>query len=148
MRVVNTIRPATPQDAAALHQLVSAHVQEGHLLPRDLDDLSRHADRFVVAERGGDEQSAPTEGVPRKRTRRGSRGGKNRRKRAAANGDGAAAAQPGESGATAPEPEGGRAPETPVDEPVSVPAATPSEPGNGDGYVPMSEWIEDFDRRP
>ena len=114
-------------------------------LPADVTAAEPVADG---AERGGDEQPAPTEGVPRKRTRRGSRGGKNRRKRAAANGDGAAAAQPDESGATAPEPEGGRAPETPVDEPVSVPAATPSEPGNGDGYVPMSEWIEDFDRRP
>jgi len=114
-------------------------------LPADVTAAEPVADG---AERGGDEQPAPTEGVPRKRTRRGSRGGKNRRKRAAANGDGAAAAQPDESGATALEPEGGRAPETPVDEPVSVPAATPSEPGNGDGYVPMSEWIEDFDRRP
>lgn len=48
-----SIRPATAGDAAALHQLVSAHVKEGHLLPRDLDEICRHAERFVVAERGG-----------------------------------------------------------------------------------------------
>ena len=53
MRILNTIRPATPQDAEALYALVSAHVKEGHLLPRDLDEIARHADRFVVAERGG-----------------------------------------------------------------------------------------------
>ena len=46
-------RTATPEDAEALHALVSAHLQEGHLLPRDLDEIRRHADRFVVSERRG-----------------------------------------------------------------------------------------------
>lgn len=54
MRIVNTIRPATSADAEALHALVSAHVQEGHLLPRELEEIRRHADRFVVAERAGE----------------------------------------------------------------------------------------------
>jgi ribonuclease G len=89
------------------------------------------------------EPPTPGAGAPRKRTRRGSRGGKNRRKRAAAaNGDGAAAAAAEEPGAA----------DTAAEEPASVPVATAPEPGNGegegDGYVPMSEWIEDFDRRP
>jgi amino-acid N-acetyltransferase len=48
-----TLRPATPQDAEALHALVGAHVQEGHLLPRELDEIRRHAARFVVGEREG-----------------------------------------------------------------------------------------------
>jgi ribonuclease G len=72
---------------------------------------------------------------PRKRTRRGTRGGRNRRKRtAAANGEGT----PNEDDA--------------VGEPVSD-DARPSLVADGAesdaqmGYVPMSEWIEDFERR-
>jgi amino-acid N-acetyltransferase len=49
-----TFRPAGPADAAALHALVSGHVKEGHLLPRSLDELTRHATRFVVGEAGGE----------------------------------------------------------------------------------------------
>jgi ribonuclease G len=78
---------------------------------------------------------APADGAPRKRTRRGSRGGKNRRKRAAQNGDGEATSERDDAG----EPQAEAA--------AAFPAGSPSEPGNGDGYVPMSEWIEDFDRR-
>ena len=48
-----TIRPATPADAPELHALIAAHVEEGHLLPRQLSDLERHAPRFVVAEKRG-----------------------------------------------------------------------------------------------
>jgi len=70
--------------------------------------------------------------VPKKRTRRGTRGGRNRkRKPASANGDGATA---------------------PADEAVDAPS--PAEPADAEpveagasAYVPMSEWIEDFDRR-
>ena len=43
------IRPATADDADALFALIHAHLSEGHLLPRELDELRRHADRFVVA---------------------------------------------------------------------------------------------------
>lgn len=49
-----TFRPAHTADAAALHALVSGHVKEGHLLPRSLDELTRHATRFVVGEAGGE----------------------------------------------------------------------------------------------
>jgi len=47
------MRPATPADADALHALVSAHLKEGHLLPRDLAEIRVHADRFVVCEQHG-----------------------------------------------------------------------------------------------
>jgi amino-acid N-acetyltransferase len=48
------MRTATEADAEALHKLVSTHVKEGHLLPRELAEIQRHAARFVVCERGGD----------------------------------------------------------------------------------------------
>jgi amino-acid N-acetyltransferase len=48
-----TLRMATEQDAEAIHALVTAHVAEGRLLPRQLDELRRHATRFVVSESAG-----------------------------------------------------------------------------------------------
>ena len=48
------LRRATEADAEALHALVSAHLKEGHLLPRELDELRRHAGRFVVCEQHGE----------------------------------------------------------------------------------------------
>jgi amino-acid N-acetyltransferase len=48
-----TLRHATAGDAPALHALVSVHLEEGHLLPRDLDEIARHAERFVVVESRG-----------------------------------------------------------------------------------------------
>jgi amino-acid N-acetyltransferase len=47
------IGSASAADAAALHALVTAHVAEGHLLPRELEEIQRHADRFVVCRIGG-----------------------------------------------------------------------------------------------
>jgi amino-acid N-acetyltransferase len=46
-----TLRSATPTDAKKLHALVSANLEEGHLLPRTLGELAVHAERFVVAVR-------------------------------------------------------------------------------------------------
>lgn len=46
------LRPATAADAPALHALITAHQDEGHLLPRTPGELAVHAPRFVVAERG------------------------------------------------------------------------------------------------
>ncbi len=46
------MRPATADDAEAIHALISAHQREGHLLPREIDELRRHADRFVVCGAG------------------------------------------------------------------------------------------------
>ena len=42
-------RAATSADAPALHALISSHLEEGHLLPRGMDELAVHAPRFVVA---------------------------------------------------------------------------------------------------
>jgi N-acetylglutamate synthase-like GNAT family acetyltransferase len=44
-----TLRSATVHEAAAIHRLITDHVQEGHLLPRDLDEITARIDRFVVA---------------------------------------------------------------------------------------------------
>jgi N-acetylglutamate synthase-like GNAT family acetyltransferase len=49
-----TLRRATADDADALHQLISSHLDEGHLLPRSREELSRHASRFVVCDVDGD----------------------------------------------------------------------------------------------
>jgi len=47
-------RSATADDADALHALISSHALEGHLLPRDIEDIRRHATRFVVVELNGE----------------------------------------------------------------------------------------------
>ncbi len=44
------IRPATAADAEAIHALVTDHLDEGHLLPRELAELRVHADRFIVCD--------------------------------------------------------------------------------------------------
>lgn len=44
-----TLRAAVTADAPALHALIVAHLEEGKLLPRTLDELTVHASRFVVA---------------------------------------------------------------------------------------------------
>lgn len=46
-----TLRTAGVAEARKLHALISASLEEGHLLPRTLDELSVHAERFVVAVR-------------------------------------------------------------------------------------------------
>ena len=93
--------------------------------------------------------------APKKRTRRGSRGGRNRKKKTttAANGDGAEATELSESDAAETvavplETNGDGAPT----EPAPSMAAAEADDASADspdeaGYVPMSEWIEDFDRR-
>jgi amino-acid N-acetyltransferase len=47
-----TLRAATSADAPALHALIAAHLEEGRLLPRTLDELAIHASRFIVAVAG------------------------------------------------------------------------------------------------
>lgn len=44
-----SLRPAVAADAPALHALIAAHLEEGKLLPRTLDELTVHAPRFMVA---------------------------------------------------------------------------------------------------
>ena len=43
------LRAAVAADAPALLELIAAHLEEGRLLPRTLDELAVHAPRFVVA---------------------------------------------------------------------------------------------------
>jgi amino-acid N-acetyltransferase len=43
------LRRAVSADAPALHALIAAHLEEGKLLPRTLEELTVHAPRFVVA---------------------------------------------------------------------------------------------------
>jgi amino-acid N-acetyltransferase len=47
------IRTATADEAEALEALISAHREEGHLLPRTLPDLRAHAPRFLVVDVAG-----------------------------------------------------------------------------------------------
>jgi len=47
------VRQATMDDAEAIHELVKAHLDEGHLLPRQLSELRAHAERFVVCDVAG-----------------------------------------------------------------------------------------------
>ena len=47
-------RMATEADAPAIHALIAAHQAEGHLLPRELDELRRHASRFIVCDVAGE----------------------------------------------------------------------------------------------
>ncbi len=46
------IRPGTSADAPALYTLITANLERGHLLPRTLPDLVRHAERFLVVTDG------------------------------------------------------------------------------------------------
>src|SRR5262249_14986044 len=47
-----TLRSADASNARKLHALIAANLEEGHLLPRELDELTVHAERFVIAVRG------------------------------------------------------------------------------------------------
>jgi amino-acid N-acetyltransferase len=46
-----TLRAAVQDDAAAIHALVTANLEAGHLLPRSIDEIHDHISRFFVAER-------------------------------------------------------------------------------------------------
>ncbi len=49
-----TLRAGAPKDAEALFALITSHAREGHLLPRELNELRRNAHRFVVCEVDGE----------------------------------------------------------------------------------------------
>jgi amino-acid N-acetyltransferase len=46
------LRTGDSSRAKELHALITANLEEGHLLPRSLNDLVVHADRFTIAVRG------------------------------------------------------------------------------------------------
>ena len=47
-----TLRTADASHAKKLHALITANLEEGHLLPRTLGELTVHAERFTIALRG------------------------------------------------------------------------------------------------
>jgi len=48
------LRPGRTDDAEAVLRLITAHADEGHLLPRTLGELRARASRFVVADADGE----------------------------------------------------------------------------------------------
>jgi amino-acid N-acetyltransferase len=48
-----TYRQAQASDAGAIHHLIVENLEAGHLLPRTLEDVTRHASRFLVADSDG-----------------------------------------------------------------------------------------------
>ena len=42
------LRPATAEDAPAIHALIAKYQAAGRLLPRPEEEIARHADRFLV----------------------------------------------------------------------------------------------------
>ena len=98
--------------------------------PEELITATESPDGVDAADGNG---GAPVTVDVKKRTRRGSRGGRNRRKKPAA-------AVAGDGAVEAAEPGAGED-DTPA-EPVAAPVA-PAASGD-EGYVPMSEWLEDF----
>jgi amino-acid N-acetyltransferase len=47
-----TIKRAEPAHAPVLHALIAANLEEGHLLPRTLEELAVHSERFTIVMRG------------------------------------------------------------------------------------------------
>jgi ribonuclease E len=135
--------PEPPRAPSRRRSAPRIHVPSTDLEERDDTDGETAAEPAAGAEAAASTNGAgdgtAVEGAPaKKRTRRGSRGGRNRRKKPATQ-------APGED--DVPEeglPEEGAAGEEPELEPVA-PAPTGAEAEEG-GYVPMSEWLDDFDR--
>ena len=48
-----TLRVAGIADVPALYALIADNLEVGHLLPRTVEDLEQHANRFIVVETGG-----------------------------------------------------------------------------------------------
>jgi len=48
----SVIRAASAADVHAIHRLIQTHVADGHLLPRQRDEIAAHISRFVVAVQG------------------------------------------------------------------------------------------------
>ena len=87
-----------------------------------------------VAEAADGNGAAPVTLDGKKKTRRGSRGGRNRRKKPVVDADGSPESPEAAAGESEIPPEPVAAPVAPV---------APAVPGD-EGYVPMSEWLDDF----
>jgi ribonuclease G len=124
-------KPKASAPRARSRRAPKIHVPASDLgTPEDGDPVA--GDEPVTAEEPPGEDG--TDATPRKKTRRGSRGGRNRRKKGpSAAADGADGAEDGD----------GTRPETPE----TVAAAPPATIASGQGeYVPMAEWLDDFER--
>jgi ribonuclease G len=118
------------EDAPEPPKAVTIHVP-GEDLGRE-DAVEAVDEPAAEPEAGGPEAEAGPDGTeapkPKKKTRRGSRGGRNRKKKPAAASQNGAEAAPG-----------------PEDAPEAEPAS-----GDGDGdfeYVPMSEWLDEIETK-
>jgi ribonuclease G len=122
----------------------AAKAVRNHLPPEDLGE-----EEAAAPSENGD---APAAAATKKRTRRGSRGGKNRRKReaGAATTNGAEPGEPAEELGEEPEPEAAEpeAAEPAAAEPEPAAPESETEPDSDEewGYVPMSQWGDDFQR--
>jgi ribonuclease G len=121
---------------------VRIHVPDETLGRDDEDDIGE-VETTVAAD-------GSTTTTPKKRTRRGSRGGKGRKRKTAGAGNGSrpateVEAEPAVEAELKPLPE-----RLSGSEPLAEPAPEPVVAENGDAgepaYVPMSEWIDDFER--
>lgn len=50
----SVMRTARPEDAPAIHSLITRYREQGRLLPRTEDEIARHAERFLVILDGED----------------------------------------------------------------------------------------------
>jgi ribonuclease E len=129
--------PAAPKPARPRKRTPRIHVPDGDGRPQETAAIEAElapngdgeAEEVVPAAEETTDEGAPASedgGTPKKRTRRGSRGGRNRKRKpatpASAEGEGTALAM--------------------ADSDSPVPR---DEPARGDEYVPMSEWIDDIE---
>ncbi len=141
--------PADPEAAPPSPEVMQEAIAE-EAAAEEAPDAALEVDSAEPSvDAAGDGDGTP---VVKRKTRRGSRGGKNRRKKPAA------VAAEGETDADGgpvvlmaiEEPSADAFPE-PVAEALEEPDAPVVEVPDGDseaaGYVPMSEWLDDFDRR-
>jgi ribonuclease G len=143
------------EDAPVPPRAVTIHVP-GEDFAREPEHEEAEPAAVVASAEGGQTAEEPsTDGAAqaKKRTRRGSRGGRKRKKPATASTNGAvpageADAEPqdaGEAVAVAPSAEPEDAGEAVAVEPPAEPAKS-SENGDDWGYVPMSEWADEIER--
>ncbi|MEP6892826.1 MAG: ribonuclease E/G, partial [Gaiellaceae bacterium] len=142
--------PATPRPRQP--RTPKIHVPTDDLAPTN-GDASTEVSFGPAADR------APEQGPPKPKTRRGSRGGRNRRKKpvGAATGAGIVDAPSEVNGELDLGSVGGAAVPEGASAPVKAPVAVAVDTGSTDtgttdtatadtGYVPMSEWLDDLDR--
>ena len=143
---------APPVPAPARRRTPRIHVPAGAEPPEPSPNGVAATDELESAGTEETASEAAADGAtPKKRTRRGTRGGRNRRKKPAAEGEQAPeTAEDSDLGETETEVVTTLAPTAkvaPVAEAEDVPEAPePPRANGGDGYVPMSEWLDDFNR--